>query len=67
MISAQPVTRVQRKTSSSGGRLTAWSHSLEGLGGHDISVLFERTASRMYRAICCVSLTLDGLFLLSSC
>ena len=52
MISVLPVRRVQRKASSSGGRLSAFSHSSEGLGGHDISVLLERTASRMSRPFC---------------
>ena len=56
MISVLPVTRVQRKVLV-GGRLTAFSHSSEGLGGHDISVLLERTASKMSRPICCISLT----------
>ena len=67
MISVLPARRVQRKASSSGGRLTAFSHSSEGFGGHDISVLFERTASRMYRPVCCISLTLDVVSLLSNC
>ena len=62
MISVLPVRRVQkRKASSSGGRLTAFSHSSDGFVGYYVSVLFERTASRMYRPICCISLTLDGV------
>ena len=67
VISLLPVRSVQRKASSSGGRLTAFSHSSEGFGGHDISVLFERTSSRMSRPVCCISLTLDGVSLLSNC
>ena len=67
MISVLPVRRVQRKASSSGGRLTAFSHSSEGLGGHDNSVLLERTASKMSRPICCISLTLDKVPLSSNC
>ena len=64
MISVLPVRRVQRKASSSGWRLTALSQSTEGFGGHDISVLFERIASRTYS---CISSTLDGVSLLSNC
>ena len=62
-----PVKRVYRKASSSAGRLIALSHSSEGFGGHDMSVLFERTASRIYRPACCISLILEGVFLLSIC
>ena len=54
------------KASSSGWRLTAFSHSSQGFGGHDISVLFERTATRISRPICCISLTLGGVSLLSN-
>ena len=54
-----PVKRVYRKATSSTGRLVALSHSSEGFGGHDISVLFERTASRIYRPACCISLSLE--------
>ena len=61
MISVLPVRRVQRKASSSGRRLTAFSHSSDGFVGHYVSVLFERTASRMYKPICCISLTLNGV------
>ena len=57
------VRRVQRKASISAGRLTAFSHSSDGFVSHYVSVLFERTASRMYRPICCISLTLDGVSL----
>ena len=67
MLSVLPVRRVQRKASSSGGGLTAFSHSSEGFGGYDISVLPERTASKMSRPICCISMTLDGVPLLSNC
>ena len=56
------------KTSSSGGRLTAFSLNSQGFGGHDISVLFERIATRISRPICCISLTLGGaVSLLSNC
>ena len=61
VISVPPVRRVQRKASSSGGRLTAYSHSSDGFFGHYVSVLFERTTSRMYKPIWCISLTLDGV------
>ena len=63
--SVLPVRRVQRKASSSGERLTAFSRSSEGVGGHDVLVLLERTASRMSRPICCISL--DGVPLFSNC
>ena len=42
-------------------RLTAFSHSSDGFVDHYVSVLFERTAPRMYRPICCISLTLYGV------
>ena len=61
VISVLPVRRVQRKASSSDRRLTVFSHSSDGFVGHYVSVLFERTASRMYRPICCISLTLDAV------
>ena len=48
VISVLPVRRVQRKASSSGGRLSTFSHSSDGFVGHYVSVLFERIASRMY-------------------
>ena len=67
MISVLPVSRVQRKASSSGGRSTAFSHNSEDFGGHDISLLLQRTASRMSRPICSISLTIDGTPLLSNC
>ena len=51
MISVLSVRTVQRKASSSGGRLTAFSYSSDGFVGHYVSVLFERTASRMYRPV----------------
>ena len=59
VISVISVRTVQRKASSSGGRLTAFSYSSDGFVGHYVLVLFERTVSRMYRPISCISLTLD--------
>ena len=58
MISVLSVRRAQRKASSSGGRLIAFSHSSEDFVCHYVSVLFERTA---YRPICCIALTLGGV------
>ena len=56
MISVLPVRRAQSKSGafSSSGRLTAFSHSSQGFGGHDISILFERTATWISRPICWV-------------
>ena len=44
VISVLSVRKVQRKATSSGGRLTAFSQSSDGVAGHYVSVLFERTA-----------------------
>ena len=67
MISVLPVRRERAKASSSGGRLSTFSHISQGFGGHDISVLFEKTATRISRPICYISLTLGGVSLLSNC
>ena len=54
MMSCMPkrVDKSPDKMRILGERLTAFSYISGGLGGLDISTLFERTASLMYRPIC---------------